>query len=170
MTSYEADTDLRGWPLKVKDSLIHGKGVFATKNFEKSEVVIVLDDSRIVNSENPLDPEKGEFEYHCDWLSGGLQVLMQIPERFINHCCKPNTFVQTNNEGMRCVMALQQIQPDEEITYDYLINCHGGTSWPCSCGHPHCRKTIPSSFFDLPDNEQKSLLSLLDQRLVKEHF
>ena len=66
MTTYNTDTDLRGWQLQVRDSLIHGKGVFATKNFEKSELIIVLDDSRIVNRENPLDPEKGEFEYHCD--------------------------------------------------------------------------------------------------------
>jgi SET domain-containing protein len=102
----------------TSDSPIHGMGVFSAAHFSPGEVVLKIDDSRVVTETDPLDPAKREFEHHCDYLAGGMVVLMQPPERFINHRCDPNTFTRTI-AGDRYVIALREIRPGDEITYDY---------------------------------------------------
>jgi hypothetical protein len=146
--------------VQVGPSAIHGTGVLATQPIAKGEAVLRIDDSRVVDDAHPLRPERGEYEHHCDWLAGKT-VLMQTPERHINHCCDPNTFVKTVNGG-RYVFALRDIAAEEEVTYDYCINGWGDVVWECACGSPRCRHTIHSDFFHLPDALQVEYLPLLD--------
>jgi hypothetical protein len=149
-------------------SLIHGTGVFSSAHFSPGEMVLKIDDSRVVTEADPLDPAKGEFEHHCDYLAGGKVVLMQPPERFINHRCDPNTFTRSI-AGDRYVVALREIRPGEEITYDYCINGDGDTAWDCSCDSPQCRKHHLSGFFHLPSDVQARYLALLDDWFIAEH-
>ena len=71
--------------VRVAESPIHGLGVFAGRPFHASDEVLVLDDSRVVTPEAPL--AAGEYAHHCDYLCGGKVILMQWPERHINHSC-----------------------------------------------------------------------------------
>lgn len=137
-------------------------------NFKSGDYVLQIDDSRIVNDDNPLKPERGEHVYHCDYLAGGKVILMQSPERHINHSCDPNTYVKTI-AGYRQLIALCDITIDEEITYDYCINCHDGEVWSCNCGCNICRKTIVSGYFALPSELQIKYLDLLDDWFITEH-
>ncbi len=152
----------------VSESKIHGFGIFAGRNFGELETILIIDDSRVIDEEHHLRPESGEFNTHCDYLAGGKVVLMQAPERHINSSCDPNAFVKTI-DGVRHVVARRPIAVGEEVTYDYIINCHGGDIWQCNCGSPRCRGTIVSSFFELPLDWQVTYLPLLDQWFVKEH-
>lgn len=152
----------------VKESSIHGLGVFASEGIAKGEWILAIDDSRIVTPEFPLDQSKGELEYHCDYLADGKVVHMQFPERHINHSCDPNTFVKTIL-GIRYVFALRPISVEEEITYDYRINGFGDTLWQCNCGSARCRKNIHSDFFHLPHEFQVEYLPLLDTWYVEEY-
>ena len=152
----------------VTESKIHGIGVFANRTFKQGEIVLPLDDSRIVDDEHPLRPELGENDYHCDYLADGKVVLQPSPERHINSSCDPNTFVKTI-DGVRRVIARRAIEYGEELTCDYIINCHGGIVWQCDCQSPRCRKTIVSSFFDLPMETQLDYLPLLDDWFIEEH-
>ena len=68
----------------VEESKIHGFGVFAARDFAVDEIIIPIDDSRIVDAEHPLRPELCEYSYHCDYLAGGKTVLMRSPERHIS--------------------------------------------------------------------------------------
>jgi uncharacterized protein len=149
-------------------SPIHGTGVFAADHLRPGEIVLKIDDSRVVTDADPLDPEKGEQEHHCDYLAGGKVVLMQPPERFINHGCDPNAYTRTI-AGVRYVIALREIHPGDEITYDYCINGDGDTEWSCSCGSPNCRKRHLSGFFHLPEGVQVRYLALLDDWFIGEH-
>ena len=92
---------------------------------------------------------------------------MQAPERYINHCCRPNTFVQTR-DGLRHVIALRPIAAGEEITYDYCVNGYGDTIWTCDCRDPQCRRTMHSDFFHLPLDLQLEYLPLLDEWFRRE--
>jgi SET domain-containing protein len=152
----------------VRESPIHGLGVFASTDIAKGARVLAIDDSRLVVPELPLDESKGELEYHCDYLAGGNVVLMQFPERHINHSCDPNTFVRTIL-GVRYVFALRPMTVGEEITYDYCINGFGNTLWNCDCGSRRCRKTIHSDFFHLPYDLQVEYLPLLDDWYIEEY-
>ena len=60
----------------VRESPIHGLGVFAACTFGAGERALELDDSRVVDANRPLDPGRGEHGRHCDYLTGGEVVLM----------------------------------------------------------------------------------------------
>jgi hypothetical protein len=152
----------------VGQSKIHVLGVFATRDFAAGEVILQIDDSRVVNEGRLLRPDRGESDYHCDYLSGGKVVLMQSPERHINSSCEPNTYVKTI-DGIRFVVALRPVSRGDEITYDYIINCHGGEVWQCNCGSARCRRKMVASFFELPLPRQLEYMPLLDDWFVDEH-
>ncbi len=134
--------------VEVRNSPIHGVGVFAIRKFNVGERVLPIDDSRIVTQDAPLDPEKGEYDHHQDYL-GTHDVLMQEPERHINHCCKPNVYIETL-DGVRWVSAYRDIQVGDEIAYDYCINSYGDDEWDCSCGQLRCRRTQTLTFSSCP--------------------
>jgi SET domain-containing protein len=152
----------------VKESPINRLGVFALENISKGEMILAIDDSRIVTPKLPLIESKGELEYHCDYLADGKVVLMQLPERHINHSCDPNTFVKTIL-GVRYVFALRPIPVGEEVTYDYCINGFGDTLWKCNCGSARCRKDIHSDFFHLLYDLEVEYLPLLDSWYIKKY-
>ena len=66
--------------------------------------------------------------------------------RFVNHSCEPNCEMQkwtVNGHYRMALFALKDIQPDEELTYDYnfsLFNPHEGQR--CKCGSDRCRGVI----------------------------
>jgi uncharacterized protein len=151
--------------LEIRRSLIEGTGVFAAHSFREGDVLLEIDDSRIVDEHHPLG--LSEDSRHCDYLQGGKVVLMQIPERHINHSCEPNTYVKTI-DGVRVVIALLPIAAGEEITYDYCINGNGDTVWVCHCGASRCRRVIHSDFFHLPLELQREYLPLLDDWFLQE--
>ena len=153
-------------PPIVRNSRIHGLGVFAQREYAVGDVILWIDDSRIVDEHHPLTPE--EKAEHCDYLEGGTVVLMREPERHINSSCDPNAYVQTYG-GRRRVVVRKVIRSGDEITYDYIIDCHGGEVWECRCGSPRCRGTIVASFFDLPAEWQHEYFPLLNPWFVKEH-
>ncbi len=150
----------------VDRSPIHSLGVFASRPIRKGEIVLAIDDSRVVDMAHPLHSEAGEYDYHCDYLADGLVVLMRFPERHINHSCNPNTFVRTVL-AVRYVFALRDIPADGEITYDYRINGFGSVVWECRCGAERCLHTLHSNFFHLPEALQAEYLPLLDDWYVK---
>jgi SET domain-containing protein len=152
----------------IAESKIHGLGVFATSDFAEGEIMLPIDDSHVVDEAHPLRHELGEYSYHCDYLATGKTVLMRSPERHINSCCDPNTYVKPIN-GIRHVVARKSIKAGEEITYDYIIDCHDGIVWQCNCGSSRCRGTIVSSFFELPLALQLEYLPLLNEWFIDEH-
>lgn len=143
----------------VGASKINGQGVFANAAFRPGEAVLAIDDSRVVSEAAPL--KGGEDPRHRDYLEAGKVVLMQPPERFINHSCDPNTYVKTVS-GKRLVIARRAIAQGEEITYDYSVNGSGDTVWHCQCGAVRCRHDVHSDFFHLPVELQQEYLPELD--------
>lgn len=151
--------------VEVRASPIHGQGVFATRAYLAGERVLPIDDTRVVTDDAPLDPAKGEFEHHQDYL-GTHDVLMQEPERYINHCCEPNSYVKTF-DGIRWVVAYRDVSPGDEITYDYCINSYGDDVCECACSHAKCRRVHNTDFFKLPDDKLREYLPLLDDWFVR---
>lgn len=150
----------------VKKSLIQGKGVYAIRNINKGEVILEIDDSHMVKKRTKLTNK--QLEYDCDFLANGKIVIMQLPEKHINHSCNPNSFVKTIN-GIRKVLAMREIKKDEEITYDYTINSFNEGAFKCNCGSKNCRKTYQGNFFKLPKNLQLKYLPYLESWFIEEH-
>lgn len=119
----------------VKKSRIHGKGVFAARNFKKGEVVLKWDTAHELSSEQvkrlPLHEKKYVTFFH------GKYVLMQPPERFVNHSCDSNTTAKNFSD-----IAKRDIKKGEEITADYSEECVPGLNMKCKCGSRKCRGII----------------------------
>ena len=149
----------------VKKSRIIGKGVFSSKNFREGEVILEIDDSHVVTDPSKLTKEQHEFE--LDYLADGKIVVMQAPERYINHSCDPNSYVKTVN-GIRKVFAMRDIQKEEEIVGDYSINGYNEGTFKCRCGSENCRVVYQGNFFKLPKTLQKKYLPYLDDWFLKQ--
>ena len=152
-----------GWEIGMKNVLvktspIHGKGLFAAVDFKAGDRILKRDDSRLVTQENPL--REGESVYHCDWIADGRVVYAPEPERYTNHSCDPNAYVEVDGDD-RYFTARWIILVGEEITCDYCIDASADTVWECNCGSSHCRKTIHTSFFHLPREIQIGYLPYL---------
>jgi len=90
-------------------------------------------------------------------------VYVQEPERYTNHSCDPNIFVEVDDDGARYFTARRDIRAGEEITCDYSIDNSGDVWWHCDCGSARCRKTIYNDFFRLPLEIQIEYLPYLTQ-------
>lgn len=150
----------------IKKSPVQGFGVYANKNFKTGNVILIIDDTHVVTDESKLTPH--QHEYDCDYLSNGKVILMQEPEKFINHSCDPNTYVKTIN-NLRHVLAMKDIKKGEEITYDYAINGDNDGTFKCNCGSKNCRRIYQGNFFKLPRNLQLKYLPYLDNWFIDEH-
>ncbi|MBI4086741.1 SET domain-containing protein-lysine N-methyltransferase [Candidatus Kaiserbacteria bacterium] len=152
--------------VEVRDSGIEGKGVFAIGAISAGEIILNIDDSHIVEDMNTLTEYQKKYE--CDWLGDDKTILMQAPEKHINHSCDPNTYVKTI-DGIREVIALRDIEKGEEITYDYAINGYYDSGIVCHCGSQRCRGMMNADFFKLPKELQKEYFPYLDN-WFKEKF
>ena len=153
--------------MEVKDSRIHGNGVFATQDFKKGDFILTIDDSDPVPNRTQLTPEQ---TVHIDVFVGkeGKEriTFMKSPEKYINTSCDPNAYSRTDmGSGIRSAYALKDIRKNDEITWDYAINSREEWEIPaeCNCGSANCRKTIRGNFFTLPRDVQLKYIPLPDQ-------
>lgn len=151
--------------VEVKNSATQGKGVFASKDFKKGDFILTIDDSHVVIDESKLTPEQHAFE--LDYLEDKI-VIMQSPEKYINHSCDPNIYVKTEN-GIRNIYAMRDIAKGNEIAYDYSINGDNEGTFECHCRSKNCRKIYQGDFFKLSENLQQKYLPYLDDWFIRKH-
>ena len=84
-------------------------------------------------------------------------MVMQAPERYINHSCDPNVFIKNWK-----IIAMKPIKKGEEIVFDYSINSDFPVAFRCRCGAKSCRGFYSVSFFKLNRRLQKKYLPYLD--------
>ena len=69
--------------IDTRQSSIHGTGVFATEGLRQAEIVLAIDDSRMVDDAHPVRFDLGEDGEHCDWLPDGTTVTLLVDTRKI---------------------------------------------------------------------------------------
>jgi uncharacterized protein len=120
----------------VKESGINGKGVFATKNFKKGEVVIDWSESPVLTKAEAKKVPQKEHKY-LYYVDDNKQILVTTPARYVNHSCDPNTFIK-GFYGL----AKKDIMKGEEITEDYTKENNPEFSLKCNCGSKNCKGII----------------------------
>ena len=91
-------------PYYVARSPIHGKGVFASRSIKEGELIGMLKASPATRN-----------GHHVLWLTENEKVRVRCQLRFVNHSENPNACYYDTLE----VVALRDIDKDEEITHDY---------------------------------------------------
>ena len=140
-------------PILVRDSSVHGRGVFATRRIEKGERIIEYLGERVSHDEADRRYElKDENDSHTFLFIVDSKTVIDAgtegnDARFFNHSCDPNC--ESVVEKRRVfIEALRGIEPGEEMTYDYQIyRDHDDPQnideiFACRCGFANCRGTM----------------------------
>lgn len=141
---------------EIRLSKIAGKGVFATRKIKKGERICFMLGDELHSDEVDKKINSGiEVVGDPFQISDDFFIDLEEPFRTINHSCSPNAFIRGKNE----LVALRDINEDEEITYDYSLimwEADDGEQWTCECkcGLANCRKVI-EQFYKLPREKQK---------------
>ncbi len=124
----------------VKDTKKYGKGVFATTEIKKGEVIHILNGIKMDVSELVKKVLSGK-EFIDDPFQIGRRTYIDLDElsRTFNHSCDPSGGIRDNSE----LFALRDIHKGDEITYDYSLTI-APTEWnmKCKCGSKICRKSL----------------------------
>lgn len=154
------------WPgVAVRPSAIGGLGLFALRGFPAGAIIRAIDVLREITPDTPL--RDGESADHCMFPDGRM-LLIGEPDRYVNHRCEPNAYKRFTGDRVEMI-AMTEIRAGDEVTYDYIINTDGGSSWPCGCGAPSCRGLMARSFFDLPSEVQRRYRPDLADWFVRRH-
>lgn len=122
----------------VKNSGIHGKGVFTNRAFEVGEVVVPWTAEKVLD-ESELGGLTAEEQQYVSRLESGRYIVFGEPARYVNHSCQPNTQV----EGMANI-AIRAIAAGEEVTTDYALE-GAVNQFQCSCSAANCRGKLGES-------------------------
>ncbi len=140
-------------PILVRDSNVHGRGVFATRRIEKGERIIEYLGERVSHDEADRRYElKDDNDSHTFLFIVDSKTVIDAgtdgnEARFFNHSCDPNC--ESVVEKRRVfIEALRAIELGEEMTYDYQIyRDHDDPEnideiFACRCGFANCRGTM----------------------------
>ena len=127
--------------IKVRDSAIHGRGVFAAQSIPANRKVIEYTGERI-SAKKAEKRGHGHCTYYFAldryWVLDGS--VGGSGAEFINHSCGPN-LVTRIMKGHILYMSLRKIRAGEELTVDYHFS-HHEERVECHCKSKQCRKTI----------------------------
>lgn len=136
----------------VRESSIHGKGVFAAADIKKGSPIIEYKGQHISQDEaNELYGEDNDGHHHTVLFTIDDDYVIDANSkgndaRFINHSCDPNC--EAMQYGQRIfIEAIKNIKKDEELTYDYHLQVdkpHTKSKlkqYVCHCGSKNCRGT-----------------------------
>ena len=118
-----------------------GLGLFATKPIKKG-AKIVRYFGPLLDSKNPKHDaieNKYLFELNNRWTIDGS--VRKNVARYINHACKPNAESDVSARKRRVVIrAIKNIEPGEEINYDYGTDYFKAYLKPIGCKCDACEK------------------------------
>jgi SET domain-containing protein len=123
----------------VKDSGIHGKGVFAARDIRMGETIIHWNSCTEILSEEEALALSTEEQKYLSYIDGQI-IKFKPPARFVNHSCTPNA-----QGGNGRDTALRNIAAGEEITVDYDVENVTDQNFECCCSSGACRKNLCSS-------------------------
>jgi len=121
----------------IKKSKIHGKGVFANRNFKKGGVVIDYSSCSEKLTREQMEKTPQEKKKFISQIDDNTWILFKSPGKYVNHSCNPNTESRNNAD-----IAIKDIKKGEEITANYVKEKVPGLKIICNCGEKNCVKII----------------------------
>jgi hypothetical protein len=135
----------------VRNSAIHGRGVFARKPIRKG--------ARVIEYTGPIISNKEAEKIGTQTVHGHSHtMLFQLDKKrvingieggdakYLNHGCDPNCETEQDGDHIY-IKAIRNIKEGEELVYDYHLQVPGKITeeikkeFVCLCGSPKCRGT-----------------------------
>jgi SET domain-containing protein len=139
----------------VRESSIHGRGLFAVAPFARGEVVCVkggyiFNRAKLIELQPRLGP--AEIQIGEDLFIGPVDPAERDGGMiFSNHSCDPNIGIT----GQIVFVALRDIAAGEELTHDWATTDDDDYELECRCGAAQCRGMITGQDWRRRDLQEK---------------
>jgi len=133
---------------EVRDSAIHGRGVYATAFIPKEskiieyvgELVDKKESEKRALAQQERAEKTGDAAVYIFTLSKNYDIDGNVPwntARLINHSCNPNCEAWIIGRKI-FIYSLRDINAGEELTFDYGFDVDCYEDHPCRCGKEGC--------------------------------
>jgi SET domain-containing protein len=141
---------------EVRESQIHGRGLFAITDIAKNEIVAVKG-GHIIHRKTlreRVTPHLGPVEIQIDddlFIAPLTQEEREGSMLYSNHSCNPNLGMR----GEITFVAMRDIQAGEELTHDWATTDDDDYSVECKCGTANCRKILTGKDWQRADLQKR---------------
>jgi SET domain-containing protein len=140
---------------EVRESRIHGRGLFATDKIQKGEIVAVKG-GHIVTREQlrEITPRLGPVEIQIGddlFIAPVTTDERELSMLYSNHSCDANMGMR----GEITFVALRDIETGEELTHDWCTTDDDDYSLECKCGAANCRKILTGKDWQRPELQKQ---------------
>jgi uncharacterized protein len=135
--------------IEVKNSKVHGLGVYAAKDIPKGTNVIEYV-GRLISKKEADDLSDVHIEMGMSNPEHGMVYIFELNKkydidgnvewntaRFINHSCDPNCET-SGDEDHIWIEAMRDVKKGEELNYNYGYDIEDYDEHPCKCGSKKC--------------------------------
>jgi SET domain-containing protein len=137
---------------EVRQSPIHGKGLFATDDIDKDEIVMIKGGHIVSRDflEREITPKLGPVEIQ---IGDDLFIAPVTAEEregsmlYSNHSCDPNLGLR----GNIIFVALRDIEAGEELTHDWCMTDDDTYEIGCTCSSANCRRGLTGKDWQRPE-------------------
>lgn len=159
---------------EVRQSEIHGRGLFATKDIAKGEVVAVKG-GHIVDRDTlrrEITPKLGPVEIQIGddmFISPVTGEERELSMLYSNHSCDANLGMR----GEITFVAMRDIRAGEELTHDWCVTDDDDFSVKCNCQSSNCRGTLTGKDWQRPDLQKRYagyFSSYLAEKIARGNF
>lgn len=169
--------DLENIQVSVRSSKIHGLGLFSDQPFQKGDSVVEyvgewVDES--IADEREKQYQEKRFQAYILRLDEKVAIdatLKGGSARYLNHNCSPNCSMKVlpaadpKKPHLKrfVIVALRDIEINEEITYDYQLplELNLNDRIPCNCQSEVCRGFMN---WDIPEKDSRNSSLLVQKR------
>jgi uncharacterized protein len=140
---------------EVRESPIHGRGLFAIAPISKNEIVVVKG-GHIINREElrEITSKLGAVEIQIGddlFIAPMTEEQREASMLYSNHSCDANLGMR----GEITFVAMRDIRAGEELTHDWCVTDDDDYSTQCSCGSPKCRGTLTGKDWQRPELQER---------------
>ena len=129
--------------LIIRSSAIHAAGCYTTSSIPKRARIAEYTGPRISKEQADEKYQDSPTTYLFGLGNGDVVIDGFGLAMFINHSCDPNCETK-EIKGRVWILALRNIAPGEELTYDYNLYDGDDDEALCNCGSTACRKSMYS--------------------------
>jgi uncharacterized protein len=140
----------------IRESKIHGRGLFAVADIAKDEIVAVkgghIIDRKTLREK--ITPRLGPVEIQIDedlFIAPVTDEEREVSMLYSNHSCDPNLGMR----GEIIFVAMCNIRIGEELTHDWAMTDDDEYSVDCKCGAPNCRKILTGKDWQRADLQKR---------------
>jgi hypothetical protein len=141
---------------EVRESKIHGHGLFATMGIAKDEIVAVKG-GHIVDRKTlrgRITPRLGPVEIQIGqdlFIAPVTDEERELSMLYSNHSCDANLGMR----GEITFVAMRDIRVGEELTHDWATTDDDEYSVECECGAANCRKILTGKDWQKPELQKR---------------